>query len=241
MVSVQTAKEKRVQKKSARPKSRPPVLRFSPTAWGKLVFLRDCGDTEVGGFGISAEDDPLLVTDVRLVRQDCTPFSVEFDDESVADYFDEQVDQGRQPDSFARLWIHTHPADSARPSAIDEETFERCFGRSHWSIMFILAQEGQTYARLRFNVGPGGSTEIPVEVDYTNPFAGSDWEEWELEYCRNVMAVGAYADHVLQQRWGLADEPSAPDEYLDAWSDYVDDEDGPAQHERQLATDDSPY
>ena len=28
-----------------------PVLRFSPTAWAKLLFLRDAGDTEIGGFG----------------------------------------------------------------------------------------------------------------------------------------------------------------------------------------------
>ena len=41
----------------------PPTLRFSPTAWAKLLFLRDLGDTEVGGFGISAADDLLYVED----------------------------------------------------------------------------------------------------------------------------------------------------------------------------------
>ena len=37
-------------------------LRLSPTAWAKLLFLRDLGDTEVGGFGIAAADEqkPLL-------------------------------------------------------------------------------------------------------------------------------------------------------------------------------------
>ena len=29
-----------------------PTLRFSPYAWAKLLFLRDLGETEVGGFGI---------------------------------------------------------------------------------------------------------------------------------------------------------------------------------------------
>ena len=28
-------------------------LRFSPTAWAKLLYLRDFGRTEVGGFGIA--------------------------------------------------------------------------------------------------------------------------------------------------------------------------------------------
>jgi len=33
---------------------RRPKLRFSPTAWAKLLFLRDRGPTEVGGFGITS-------------------------------------------------------------------------------------------------------------------------------------------------------------------------------------------
>src|SRR5215469_14058441 len=42
-------------------------LRFSPTAWAKLLFLRDIGDSEVGGFGITAADDPLFIENVQLV------------------------------------------------------------------------------------------------------------------------------------------------------------------------------
>jgi hypothetical protein len=30
--------------------------------------------------------------------------------------------------------------------------------------MFVLARGGKSYARLRFNVGPGGNIVIPVEV-----------------------------------------------------------------------------
>ena len=40
--------------------------------------------------------------------------------------------------------------------------------------MFILARGGQSYARLRFNTGPGGDITIPVSVDYDRPFAASD-------------------------------------------------------------------
>ena len=76
-----------------------PILRFNPTAWAKLLYLRDLGDTEVGGFGISAADDPLYIEDVQLVQQACTGVSVAFDDQAVADFFDQQVDQGRRPES----------------------------------------------------------------------------------------------------------------------------------------------
>ena len=44
-----------------------PVLRFSPTAWAKLLFMRDMTDNEVGGFGITQADDLLFVADFVLV------------------------------------------------------------------------------------------------------------------------------------------------------------------------------
>ena len=93
-----------------------PVLRFSPTAWAKLLFLRDYGQTEVGGFGITPADDLLFVEDVRLVKQVCSFAHVAFDDESVADLFDAQFDAGRRPEQVGRLWIHTHPGGCPRPS-----------------------------------------------------------------------------------------------------------------------------
>jgi len=164
----------------------PPELRFSPAAWAKLLYLRDLGDTEVGGFGIAADADLLYVEDVELVRQACTGASVEFDDQAVADFFDRQVDRGRRLEQFARIWVHTHPANFAQPSSVDEETFARVFGRTDWSVMFILAQRGQTYARLRFNVGPGGDVELPVGVDYGRPFPASDQTAWKAEYEANV-------------------------------------------------------
>ncbi len=64
--------------------------------------------------------------------------------------------------------------------------FDRVFGRSDWAVMFIVAREGQTCARLSFNFGPGGAIEIPVKVDYSRPFSGSDMGAWEQEYLANV-------------------------------------------------------
>ena len=89
-------------------------LRFTPYAWAKLLRLRDLGDTEVGGFGISAQDDLLLVEDVCLVRQLCTPVTVKFDDEAVADYFDEQVDQ-RPPARAVCPDLDSHPSGRLAP------------------------------------------------------------------------------------------------------------------------------
>ncbi len=167
------------------------TLRFSPTAWAKLLYLRDRGATEVGGFALAPANDLLFVDDVQLVRQTCTAMTVAFEDEAVADFFDRQVDRGRQPEQFARIWVHTHPGDCPEPSLTDERTFERAFGTSNWAMMFILARGGRSYARLRFNVGPGGAIVVPTQVDYSRPFSGSDVVAWEAEYQANVVDASA--------------------------------------------------
>ena len=166
-----------------------PVLRFSPTAWAKLVYFRDKSDDEVGGFGITEPDDLLFVTDFITVKQEVTCVSVKFDDDAVADFFDAQVDLGRKPEQFARIWLHTHPGDSPEPSGIDEDTFKRVFGNCQWAVMCIVAEDNSVYARLSFNVGPGGQMLIPTAVDYSQPFGSSDHDNWDAEFMSNVKAV----------------------------------------------------
>lgn len=170
----------------AKNKNQSPSLRFSPTAWAKLVFMRDMTDNEVGGFGITKSDDLLFVMDLILVQQKVTVVSVSFDDTSVADFFEHQVEQKRKPEQFARIWLHTHPGNSANPSMTDEDTFDRVFGKCDWSVMFILAQDGSSYARLHFKAGPGGDLKIPVYIDYGCQFDGSDFKGWAEQYKANV-------------------------------------------------------
>src|SRR5690606_7021560 len=139
---------------------RRPKLRFTPTAWAKLLYLRDIGPTEVGGFGITPADDLLLVEEFVLIPQVCSEVTVAFDDAAVADFFEEQVDTGRQPEQFARIWLHTHPWNSAAPSGVDEETFQRVFGRCDWAVMFILARGGQTHADLSWQQAGGARIRL---------------------------------------------------------------------------------
>jgi len=166
--------------------SRPPALRFSPTAWAKLLYFRDKTDNEIGGFGITEADDLLYVTDFVTVKQQVTGVSVKFDDQAVADFFEDQVDQGKKPEQFARIWLHTHPGSFAESSATDEDTFKKVFGNCDWAVMVILAEDNKIYARLSFNVGPGGQMKIPVQIDYSHQFGPSDMENWDAEYKANV-------------------------------------------------------
>jgi len=148
--------------------------------------MRDMTDNEVGGFGVTEADDLLFVTDFVLVKQKVTCVSVAFDDESVADFFADQVESGRKPEQFGRIWLHSHPGNSPEPSMTDENTFARVFDSCDWAVMFIVAQNGKTFARLRFNVGPGGEVDIPVYVDYSVEFDAADFDTWKQQYIANV-------------------------------------------------------
>ena len=199
-----------------------PTLRFSPNAWAKLLFFRDRGDVEIGGFGITDATDPLLIREFVTVKQTNSVVTVQFDDQAVASFFEDQVDLGRRPHQFGRLWLHTHPGDSAQPSLVDEETFERVFGSCDWAVMFIVSITGKTYARLRFNVGPGGSAELPVEVDYSREFHGSDHVAWAAEYDANVNEIKSLSTKAT------APEPDdllgGDDLFDDRDLDYLDDD-----------------
>lgn len=169
-------------------RSRPAVVIFNAYAWAKLNYLRDKGSTEVGVFGIALHDSPLTVVDIIMVKQKASIASIKFDDIAVANFFEDQVEAGKQPYQFARIWLHTHPGNCASPSGVDVSTFEDVFGRCDWAVMAILARGGDISARLRYNIGiKNGVTikaesEIKVKVDYTIPFLGSDIPGWDKEY-----------------------------------------------------------
>ncbi|MHC4356849.1 MAG: MPN domain-containing protein [Planctomycetota bacterium] len=210
-----------------------PALRFSPTAWAKLLHFRDKSDNEVGGFGVTEADDLLFVKEFITVKQEVTCVSVKFDDSAVADFFDTQVDLGRKPEQFARIWLHTHPGDSPEPSGIDEETFERVFGHCQWAVMFVVAENNKTYAKLSFNVGPGGRVLIPTEIDCTQDFGPSDRELWDAEYAANVKAI-----EWLPGRANV--EPNSSDHDLSDYAlpyDFIDEFESMEPEERQFILD----
>ena len=197
-----------ILKLSNLPPHRPPHrLSFSPLAWLKLQYFCHAGDTEVGGFGISSEEDLLYIRDFVTVRQEVTAVSVRFRDDAVADFFDMCVDRGLTPHRFSRVWCHTHPGGLATPSSLDEATFARCFGGCDWSLMFILARSGATYARVSFAAGPGGQITIPTTVDWP---AWPDClhqrpgvleallAQWEQEYAVNVITLPTQVEDTMR-------------------------------------------
>ena len=181
-----------------RRKHRQPRLIFAPLAWLKLQFLCHLGDTEIGGFGITAKDDLLYVEDFVTVRQRTSMVTVAMDDQAVADFTDRCVDTGLPPQRFLRVWCHTHPGSSPLPSGTDEDTFSRVFGSCDWAVMFIVSRTCETYARLSFHVGPGSAVQFPVSVDWSAwPAALADPKmppatlltAWQQEFAANIQSV----------------------------------------------------
>lgn len=177
-------------------REKPPRLTFDPLCWLKLQYFCHLGDTEIGGFAISADDDDLYVEQFRTVMQGTTAVSVAFADSAVADYFDECIDAGLKPGQFSRVWLHSHPGDSPQPSSVDERTFDEVFGRCDWAVLFIISRTGRTYARLAFSAGPGGSIDLPVTVDWESlpdRLAEIDLQkqvnDWQCEFENNIHPV----------------------------------------------------
>lgn len=156
------------------------TLRLTPEAWGKLSLRRELNDHRVCGFGISAAADPLVIEDIRFLhRRDVTDA---LDDAEVLEFFAREIQRELPFDRYARIWVGTRPGRSARPSPTDEAMFARLFGAVPWSVLFLVANGGATYAGLRYRVGPGGSWRIPAVVDEprsptADDHAPRDWEE----------------------------------------------------------------
>ena len=98
------------------------ALVFSNKAWAKLVHFRDKKDIEIGGFGISSENDPLYVIDFQTTKQEGSMGSIDFDDEDLSLYVDKMDQLGYPARRCFRIWIHTHPGNSPPPSDRDWET-----------------------------------------------------------------------------------------------------------------------
>ena len=194
------------------------------------MYFRDKSPNEAGGFGITDSEDLLLVRDFVTVKQRVTSVSVKFDDPGVADFFDRQVDLGRRPEQFARLWCHSHPGMSPEPSGTDEETFRRVFGGCDWAGMMIVSTNRSAYCRLSFNVGPGGQVLIPVQIDYTVPFEGTDHKAWDAEYAANVKV----SQDLLPSREGPTERVGCESDANDWPYDFVDEFQYLDPEERQM-------
>jgi len=100
-----------------------------------------------------------------------------------------------------------------------EQTFQRVFGNCQWAVLFVVAQDDSTYARLSFNVGPGGQILIPVEVDYFREFGPTNRQSWDIEFKANIQPVCWHSgligsDDLTVSSLDEIEDLALPDEFL---------------------------
>lgn len=198
------------------PIQRSPVasLRFTAYSWAKYHYLRDLTSNEVTCFGITDEDDPLLVKDLWVPKQEVSVATTELDDESFAIAV-EEMGKMAPPSTFTRIWLHTHPGSSATPSSTDRTTQSTTFSTCEWHVMGILAQGGQTHCEMSW-WGPDRksllSARIPMEVAWHEPFDAADPDHWSAEYAENVTARTVTYTRNDSMRWLPPNQPLTSDQ-----------------------------
>lgn len=171
-----------------------PELVLTPYVMAKLQWMCHHGDTEIAGYGVSEDQEELLVVhDLYLFPQECTSADWAVVEgklgETMANWsMTGNGSKGRYEFAqIARILFHTHPGDSPIPSGQDEEAFNRIFfehADASWAVMAILAKGGSTHARLRLGGGLYTDVIMPWRVDWSlGELPNSDIEEeWEKEY-----------------------------------------------------------
>ena len=178
------------------------TLRFTEEAWKQLEWMCKEAKTEIGFFGIADDpEDLFLVTRLMMPKQECTTVTVVFDDDDLALEADKLYSEGLEPRQVLRVWIHTHPGNSATPSGTDWETFGNKFNDPDWAVMAILAKGGdfQAYLRERNDWYPEPTvSKIEAEI-IEDEWETDDWQklldekvEEETLYAPASKAYGKY-------------------------------------------------
>lgn len=157
-------------------------LRFTPTCWAKLRLFRDLADVQIGAFGISTTQDPLLIVDIVLPRQACTPTSTALlDDHWPATHsIDRKTGPAKERKHYH--WITVRTDMDCTADCLSTTFVNKMDNWFPWWTNCTVAQNDTARATLMCNIGPGLRQSLVVLVDFQHPFNGSDHVSWRREY-----------------------------------------------------------
>jgi hypothetical protein len=166
-------------------------------------------DTEIGCFGWPDPDsgDPLRITRLWIPKQECTAGSVDREQEETARCIREGLAAGLTVGEATRVWLHTHPGDSAQPSGIDEKywrTFtlgEHGGTRQHGHVMGIMAKGGQMYARLAIRTDEF-DVDMDIDIKPTMDATLNEWAKGEIaKYVTRPTYIGFQSRSKPAHNW----------------------------------------
>lgn len=163
-------------------RSRWPVLRWTPTAWAQLLFLRDYGPMPLIGCGLTPGDDPLLVEGIRLMPQCRLLQDIDVASVTAGRGGSSRSGERHCPAPPGRIWIQCRPGDAPRPSTPERDAFSRNSAAQDWSVLFCLGQSGACWGELYWRLADEYRLPLRVAVDFAGPFPASDPALWEAEF-----------------------------------------------------------
>lgn len=105
----------------------------------------------------------MRVTRLYVPIQLCSTGSVEREAEETIKLMKWGLAEGLQPAQLTRIWLHTHPGDSAAPSSVDEDYWHQ--HATHGSVMGIMAKGGDVTARLAIRTDEF-TLDLKIGVEY---------------------------------------------------------------------------
>lgn len=102
------------------------VLKFNSKPYMLMHYYCKFAPGEVSGFGKTKfiDDDTILVTDLILLKQKCSPSHTSLEEEALHQFIFDLAKKGESPEDW-RLWWHTHNDFAVFWSHIDNENIKR--------------------------------------------------------------------------------------------------------------------
>lgn len=214
-----------------------PTLTLTPFAWFQWHYFRDLVDTEIGGFALTETEDPLLVTRLCLVAQQCDYVTCELLGDEKGGTLDHLDHWTSAPHNLVagqctRIWWHTHPKMSANPSGTDEATFRELFSSAPWGIMMILSKTDDVYARLSVSTPTPHQLKLDVSVNWlippmVEPQEAINWQAQVKELVRPMPKPipKAPANHPSKKNKGGKQTEQTDNDFLaSAWANTLREE-----------------
>lgn len=122
-----------------------PEVCITPEAKARLDLYIDLVDGEVSGLGrVVSHHGALVITDIYLLRQECSATTTELHPEDVSNFLVSLIQQGVDP-SELKLWWHSHADMSVFWSGTDEKTASQ-FGNG-WMLSVVGNKRGDYLCR----------------------------------------------------------------------------------------------
>lgn len=128
--------------------------------FAKMFAYVDAVEGEISGMGtVSVKDGVYTVTDVWLLKQECTAASTKIEAAALADLRAEAYAQGKAPEGF-QLWWHSHVNMATFWSGTDKSTMAELLVDVPWMLFIVVNKKRSIRSRVEYRE--------PFEIAFEN-------------------------------------------------------------------------